>query len=133
MEFSINGYINAKGELGLYNKAELKQFTKQNPNTKVIVTVRIYPENSTEAMKGRYYHKILNEFVEGLKYLGDIYTKEQTDEKLRALCPITREEKWTGEIWDIRIKEISELSNQEFIEYLEWLDRLFIEYINPNN
>ena len=90
-------------------------------------------------MKGYYFNYVVPTFRTGIWEAGERLTDEQTERRLRELSPVMYEQIpniETGE-YENRLRKISELSNAELIEHIEFLKQLaseeyYIYIADPN-
>jgi hypothetical protein len=130
MELTIRGMINKKGELGIYDKNQLKEFCRTNPGSNILILISTQAIQQSSAMKGYYYAKVIPDMVAGFIEIGELHTKQECEEKLRALCPITRKEELVKGQWKISSRKVEELNNVEFVQYIEWCNYIYSTYMN---
>lgn len=127
-KISVTGTIDNNGNLRMYMD-ELKQFFKMHKGCRVIAKFMIESQGSSEALKGYYYNCVVPSFQEGMWDAGERLTEEDAEIKMRELSPIMLEQEFdekTGKC-TTRLREISELSNAELVEYIDHLKQIAAE------
>ena len=127
-KISVTGTIDNNGNLRMYMD-ELKQFFKMHKGCRVIAKFMIESQGSSEALKGYYYNCVVPSFQEGMWDAGERLTEEEAEIKMRELSPIMLEQEFnenTGKC-TTRLREISELSNAELVEYIDHLKQVAAE------
>ena len=127
-KISVTGTIDNNGNLRMYMD-ELKQFFKMHKGCRVIAKFMVESQGSSEALKGYYYNCVVPSFQEGMWDAGERLTEEDAEIKMRELSPIMLEQEFdekTGK-YTTRLREISELSNAELVEYIDHLKQIAAE------
>lgn len=127
-KIAVTGTIDNNGNLRMYMD-ELKQFFKMHKGCRVIAKFMVESQGSSEALKGYYYNCVVPSFQEGMWDAGERLTEEEAEIKMRELSPIMLEQEInenTGK-YTTRLREISELSNAELIEYIDHLKQIAAE------
>lgn len=127
-EFQLSGNIDTSGNLQMY-MGELNEFLKKWKGNKVIVCFTVSKPGASEPLKAYYLKVVVAAFRRAFAENGEWLTQEQTEKRLRAICPITIEETVdteTGEFTQ-RVRELTELDNQELVHYIEYLKQLGAE------
>jgi ferritin-like protein len=127
-KIAVTGTIDNNGNLRMYMD-ELKQFFKMHKGCRVIAKFMIESQGSSEALKGYYYNCVVPSFQEGMWDAGERLTEEDAEIKMRELSPIMLEQEFdekTGKC-TTRLREISELSNAELVEYIDHLKQIAAE------
>lgn len=127
-KIAVTGTIDYNGNLRMYMD-ELKQFFKMHKGCRVIAKFMIESQGSSEALKGYYYNCVVPSFQEGMWDAGERLTEEEAEIKMRELSPIMLEQEInenTGK-YTTRLREISELSNAELVEYIDHLKQIAAE------
>lgn len=127
-KISVTGTIDNNGNLRMYMD-ELKQFFKMHKGCRVIAKFMVESQGSSEALKGYYYNCVVPSFQEGMWDAGERLTEEEAEIKMRELSPIMLEQEFnenTGKC-TTRLREISELSNAELVEYIDHLKQIAAE------
>ena len=127
-KIAVTGTIDNNGNLRMYMD-ELKQFFKMHKGCRVIAKFMIESQGSSEALKGYYYNCVVPSFQEGMWDAGERLTEEEAEIKMRELSPIMLEQEFnenTGKC-TTRLREISELSNAELVEYIDHLKQIAAE------
>ena len=122
------GTIDNNGNLRMYMD-ELKQFFKMHKGCRVIAKFMVESQGSSEALKGYYYNCVVPSFQEGMWDAGERLTEEDAEIKMRELSPIMLEQEFNEETgkYTTRLREISELSNAELVEYIDHLKQIAAE------
>lgn len=137
-EISSSGNIGNDGKLRMYFE-ELNQFFAMHKGSRVIARFSVVSSGSSEALKGYYFNYVVPTFKHAIWEAGERLTEEQTERRLRELSPVMYEQIpniETGE-YENRLRKISELSNAELIEHIEFLKQLaseeyYIYIADPN-
>ena len=127
-KITVTGTIDNNGNLRMYMD-ELKQFFKMHKGCRVIAKFMVESIGSSEALKGYYYNCVVPSFQEGMWDAGERLTEEDAEIKMRELSPIMLEQEFdekTGK-YTTRLREISELSNAELVEYIDHLKQIAAE------
>ncbi len=127
-KITVTGTIDNNGNLRMYMD-ELKQFFKMHKGCRVIAKFMVESLGSSEALKGYYYNCVVPSFQEGMWDAGERLTEEDAEIKMRELSPIMLEQEFdekTGK-YTTRLREISELSNAELVEYIDHLKQIAAE------
>lgn len=127
-KIAVTGTIDNNGNLRMYMD-ELKQFFKMHKGCRVIAKFMIESQGSSEALKGYYYNCVVPSFQEGMWDAGERLTEEDAEIKMRELSPIMLEQEFNEETGKCttRLREISELSNAELVEYIDHLKQIAAE------
>ena len=127
-KIAVTGTIDNNGNLRMYMD-ELKQFFRMHKGCRVIVKFMVESLGSSEALKGYYYNCVVPSFQEGMWDAGERLTEEDAEIKMRELSPIMLEQEYNEETgkYTTRLREISELSNAELVEYIDHLKQIAAE------
>ena len=127
-KISATGTIDNNGNLRMYMD-ELKQFFKMHKGCRVIAKFMVESQGSSEALKGYYYNCVVPSFQEGMWDAGERLAEEDAEIKMRELSPIMLEQEFNEETgkYTTRLREISELSNAELVEYIDHLKQIAAE------
>ena len=127
-KITVTGTIDNNGNLRMYMD-ELKQFFRMHKGCRVIAKFMIESQGSSEALKGYYYNCVVPSFQEGMWDAGERLTEEDAEIKMRELSPIMLEQEFNEETGkcSTRLREISELSNAELVEYIDHLKQIAAE------
>lgn len=127
IEYNTIANITTDGNVAIY-KAELQEWAKQWRGRKVMIHFSILPTEQSEAMKGYYYKYIVPTFRQALLENGERMTDKQTEFFLRSNAPVmvTQEPDRNG-FYIGKVKEINEITNEEFIEYIDTLKQFGAE------
>ena len=128
-ELTINAQINNEAKLLTAELNDLKDFKNANKNTILIITYKAYKPKTSEALKGFYYTKMVNDFRRFYAEKGYHYSKEKTEYQMRCLIPMMREEtmNYTTAKWSWRIKEFEELDDPDRLFFIELLKKFAAE------
>ena len=127
-EFSTTGKVTDTGKLAIYMQ-EFNEFLKQHKGCTVVAKFRIVTPGTSEALRAYYYNCVVPAFKSAFWENGERMTEEQAEKRIRELSPVmyvqtVNEE--TGE-YTGRIREISELDNDELVEHIETLKQIAAE------
>jgi NurA-like 5'-3' nuclease len=127
-KITVTGTIDNNGNLRMYMD-ELKQFFKMHKGCRIIAKFMVESQGSSEALKGYYYNCVVPSFQEGMWDAGERLTEEDAEIKMRELSPIMLEQEFNEETgkYTTRLREISELSNAELVEYIDHLKQIAAE------
>ena len=127
-KISVTGTIDNNGNLRMYMD-ELKQFFRMHKGCRVIAKFMVESLGSSEALKGYYYNCVVPSFQEGMWDAGERLTEEDAEIKMRELSPIMLEQEYNEETgkYTTKLREISELSNAELVEYIDHLKQIAAE------
>lgn len=123
-EKSVFAKINNEGRL--MTPPDLREFLTMWKNNRVVVRLEILPDTPSEALKGYYFHYVVPTMKTALWESGERKNEQQTENWLREMSPITHHCEWRG-FWDVKIKEIAELSNAELSEHIEHIRQMAAE------
>lgn len=127
-KIAVTGTIDNNGNLRMYMD-ELEQFFRMHKGCRVIAKFMVESQGSSEALKGYYYNCVVPSFQEGMWDAGERLTEEEAEIKMRELSPIMLEQEINEETgkYTTRLREISELSNAELVEYIDHLKQIAAE------
>lgn len=137
-EILATGTINKNGGLAMY-MGEINEFFQMHKSKKVIARFVVVEKEASAALKGYYFNYVVPTFKQAIWQSGDRKTEEQTERFLRELSPIMYDQTVndiTGK-YESRLREISELSNPELIDHIDFLKQLaseeyYIYIADPN-
>ena len=122
------GYVDEKGKLKLFAQAEFIEQLKAIPHT--IVTLTLSKSGKRSNNQNRYYWSGVVPIVrEGLKDMGIVMSTEQTHSLLKFRFLKKEFISNDGEVIE-SIGSTTELSKQEFNEYIERIKQWAAEYLN---
>jgi hypothetical protein len=114
----ITGAINKKGQHGFYNIGMIEDFAKKHPNKNTIITIQV-EDKGRNGRLANYHAKVLPEWqYELYSQQGIIKTISEVDEFLKSGFPI------------LKHKGLSELSDQELLMFLDYVEFKTLEEIN---
>jgi hypothetical protein len=108
---------------------DINEFFKQHPGSRVVAHFTVIGKPASEAIKGYYYKGVVPQMREALRVSGERKTEEQTEKFLREISPATITQvanEITGK-YESGLKEISDLSNTEMVEHLEYIKQIAAE------
>lgn len=111
---------------------EVNAFFKENRGQRVIATFHVAPTATSKAMLAYYFKYVVPTITRAAYECGDRRLQQDTDVWLREMSAVCWEEKVdveTGE-YQSRLREVTELSNAEMIDYLEFLKQMAAEEYN---
>lgn len=137
-EITASGTINKNGGLAMY-MGEINEFFQMHKSKKVIARFVVIEKEASAALKGYYFNYVVPTFKQAIWQSGERKTEEQTERFLRELSPIMYDQTVndvTGK-YESRLREISELSNPELIDHIDFLKQLaseeyYIYIADPN-
>jgi acyl-CoA synthetase (AMP-forming)/AMP-acid ligase II len=127
-EMVVAGNLNKSGGLNIY-MGDLSEFFKQHPGCRVIARFTVLGKSASEAVKGYYFNGVVPQMKQALWISGERKTEEQTEIFLRQLSPVTivqTPNEITGK-YESTLRDISELSNPELCEHIEFIKQLAAE------
>lgn len=121
---TLVGRINAEGDL-IAPMQLLQDFCNLNRERSVIIRVEVQPQEAGEKMRNYVFGYVIPEMQRILHDNGEDYTRAQTFEYLKSICPVFLDEEYLGNgKWKQRKKEWEELDKAEVVEFVAWVQRL---------
>ena len=121
---TLVGRINAEGDL-IAPMQLLQDFCNLNRERSVIIRVEVQPQEAGEKIRNSVFGYVIPEMQRILHDNGDDYTRAQTFEYLKSICPVFLDEEYLGDgKWKQRKKEWEELDKAEVVEFVAWVQRL---------
>ena len=121
---TLVGRINAEGDL-IAPMQLLQDFCNLNRERSVIIRVEVQPQEAGEKIRNYVFGYVIPEMQRILHDNGEDYTRAQTFEYLKSICPVFLEEEYLGNgKWKQRKKEWEELDKAEVVEFVAWVQRL---------
>lgn len=121
---TLVGRINAEGDL-IAPMQLLQDFCNLNRERSVIIRVEVQPQEAGEKIRNYVFGYVIPEMQRILHDNGDDYTRAQTFEYLKSICPVFLDEEYLGNgKWKQRKKEWEELDKAEVVEFVAWVQRL---------
>ena len=121
---TLVGRINAEGDL-IAPMQRLQDFCNLNRERSVIIRVEVQPQEAGEKIRNYVFGYVIPEMQRILHDNGEDYTRAQTFEYLKSICPVFLDEEYLGNgKWKQRKKEWEELDKAEVVEFVAWVQRL---------
>ena len=121
---TLVGRINAEGDL-IAPMQLLQDFCNLNRERRVIIRVEVQPQEAGEKIRNYVFGYVIPEMQRILHDNGEDYTRAQTFEYLKSICPVFLDEEYLGNgKWKQRKKEWEELDKAEVVEFVAWVQRL---------
>lgn len=121
---TLVGRINAEGNL-IAPMQLLQDFCNLNRERSVIIRVEVQPQEAGEKIRNYVFGYVIPEMQRILHDNGEDYTRAQTFEYLKSICPVFLDEEYLGNgKWKQRKKEWEELDKAEVVEFVAWVQRL---------
>ena len=121
---TLVGRINAEGDL-IAPMQLLQDFCNLNRERSVIIRVEVQPQEPGEKIRNYVFGYVIPEMQRILHDNGEDYTRAQTFEYLKSICPVFLDEEYLGNgKWKQRKKECEELDKAEVVEFVAWVQRL---------
>ena len=121
---TLVGRINAEGDL-IAPMQLLQDFCNINRERSVIIRVEVQPQEAGEKIRNYVFGYVIPEMQRIFHDNGEDYTRAQTFEYLKSICPVFLEEEYLGNgKWKQRKKEWEELDKAEVVEFVAWVQRL---------
>ena len=121
---TLVGRINADGDL-IAPMQLLQDFCNLNRERSVIIRVEVQPQEAGERIRNYVFGYVIPEMQRILHDNGEDYTRAQTFEYLKSICPVFLDEEYLGNgKWKQRKKEWEELDKAEIVEFVAWVQRL---------
>lgn len=121
---TLVGRINAEGDL-IAPMQLLQDFCNLNRERGVIIRVEVQPQEAGEKIRNYVFGYVIPEMQRILHDNGEDYTRAQTFEYLKSICPVFLDEEYLGNgKWKQRKKEWEELDKAEVVEFVAWVQRL---------
>lgn len=114
--------IDANGELKIPVE-KLSAFTAMHPRKGVVIRIQVQSIEPTERMTNYFFGYVVKEMARAYESIGESLTNAQTYDKIRENCPIFLEEIRENGHWRTRAKEWEELSIEEAVEAISWVQR----------
>ena len=128
---TLVGRINAEGDL-IAPMQLLQDFCNLNRERSVIIRVEVQPQEAGEKIRNYVFGYVIPEMQRILHDNGEDYTRAQTFEYLKSICPVFLDEEYLGNgKWKQRKKEWEELDKAEVVEFVAWVQRLAAIEFNP--
>lgn len=89
----------------------------------LLVRLEVQSIEPTERMTNYFFGYVVKEMRNAYENLGESLTEAQTYDKIRSNCPVFLEEKREKGAWKTRGKEWEELSVEEAVEAIAWIQR----------
>ena len=91
----------------------------------MIIRIEVQPQEASEKLRNYVFGYVVPEMQRILHDNGEDYTREQTFNYLKSLCPVFLDEEYLGNgKWKQRKKEWEELDVAEAVEFCAWVQRL---------
>lgn len=119
-DISAAGLVDNQGKLRM-DMSELNEFLKAHKGERIIARFVVAPIQSSDALKGYYFHYIVPTVRNALKEVGELKTDEETDFFLRELCPLCHVQWYEGGKFGDRVSRILELSDSQMLDFVEWV------------
>ena len=121
---TLVGRINAEGDL-IAPMQLLQDFCNLNRERSVIIRIEVQPQEAGEKIRNYVFGYVIPEMQRILHDNGEDYTRAQTFEYLKSICPVFLDEEYLGNgKWKQRKKEWEELDKAEVVEFVAWVQRL---------
>ena len=121
---TLVGRINAEGDL-IAPMQLLQDFCNLNRERSVIIRVEVQPQEAGEKIRNYVFGYVIPEMQRILHDNGEDYTRAQTFEYLKSICPVFLDEEYLGNgKWKQRKKEWEELDKAEVVEFVAWVQRI---------
>ena len=121
---TLVGRINAEGDL-IAPMQLLQDFCNLNRERSVIIRVEVQPQEAGEKIRNYVFGYVIPEMQRILHDNGEDYTRAQTFEYLKSICPVFLDEEYLGNgKWKQRKKEWEELDKAEVVEFVAWVQRV---------
>ena len=121
---TLVGRINAEGDL-IAPMQLLQDFCNLNRERSVIIRVEVQPQEAGDKIRNYVFGYVIPEMQRILHDNGEDYTKAQTFEYLKSICPVFLDEEYLGNgKWKQRKKVWEELDKAEIVEFVAWVQRL---------
>ena len=121
---TLVGRINAEGDL-IAPMQLLQDFCNLNRERSVIIRIEVQPQEAGERIRNYVFGYVIPEMQRILHDNGEDYTRAQTFEYLKSICPVFLDEEYLANgKWKQRKKEWEELDKAEIVEFVAWVQRL---------
>lgn len=130
-EVTATGIINDNGQVIMYMD-NLNEFFAMHKGRRVFVKFTVAERGTSSALRGYYFACVVPTMKSAMWEAGERLTDKDTEEMLRRWSPIMQEQTAnddTGE-YTTRLRGISELSNVELIEHIEFIKQFAAENYN---
>lgn len=99
------------------------RFSALHKGRSVLIRMEVQSIEPTERMTNYFFGYVVKEMRRAFDSIGESLTEEQTYNKIRENCPVFLEEKRENGSWKVRAKEWEELSVEEAVEAISWIQR----------
>ena len=99
------------------------RFSTLHKGRSVLIRMEVQSIEPTERMTNYFFGYVVKEMRRAFDSIGESLTEEQTYNKIRENCPVFLEEKRENGSWKVRAKEWEELSVEEAVEAISWIQR----------
>ena len=123
------GRITDSGELiAPFNT--LESFCSLHKGKSLIIRAEILPTEASERLRNFVFGYVVPELQTAYHLMGEDYTKAQTWQAIRSVCPIFLEEERENGKWRVRVKDWEEIDNTLAVEFITWVQRYAAENLN---
>jgi hypothetical protein len=126
-KFDFIGEVDQEGKFKIYDRAFLDKFFLLNKGARILGHFEVDQAGMSKSDQGYYFAVVRVHWQAILREAGYNYNLAQTHEYIKQFSPVTHEQLTFGGVESTRIKSISELSEDEFKQYIEDLKRLAAE------
>lgn len=99
------------------------QFASMHKGRSLLIRMEVQSLEPTERMTNYFFGYVVKEMRWAFDSIGECLTDKETYDKIRWNCPLFLEEKRENGEWKTRAKEWEELSVEEAVEAISWIQR----------
>lgn len=101
----------------------ISTFASMHKGKSLLVRYEVQSIEPTERMTNYFFGYVVKEMREAYESIGESLTNAQAYDKIRENCHVFLEEKRENGEWKVRVKEWEELSVEEAVEAIAWVQR----------
>ncbi|MFZ4705570.1 MAG: hypothetical protein ACOYMF_06125 [Bacteroidales bacterium] len=129
-KYTTNGYISKGGTLLLrHGASDLERFLLENKGSNIIYTFMVF-KDPTALQFGYYHGRIVADFQQAFKQLGEHLTPVMCEQKLRTITTTCHERVFEEGKWIDIILPVESLSRERFCEYIDELKQVAAEELH---
>lgn len=114
----LEGIITEQGKLQVFNQPALKEWIRHNTGKGIVMSLKTKHKSRSSPQNSYYWGVIVPMVTDGINYLGNQFTKEETHEFLKAKFNFKRVDTPDGHYIDMP-QSTSKLDTKEFMTYIE--------------
>ena len=108
---------------GLKIPDRVSQFASMHKGRSVLIRVEVQSLEPTERMTNYFFGYVVKEMRRAYESIGECLSEQETYDRIRSNCPLFLEEKREKGEWKTRVMEWEDLSIEEAVEAISWIQR----------